>query len=454
MRFDRLIIDHLGIFADRQSLELVSSSISGEAGVGSPRKLTLVRGPNGSGKSTIFQAGALALYGERAVRAYGAGRSYQEFLQRLLHNGPAEQANAGEVGLDVTIVRQGQPMLLQVRRRFERHGRTISENLSLLVDGKLPDLDPTLYENWLLEMVPQHLFRLCFFDAEQLDALASPDRYHHLLRTLLDPLVGIERVEQLLQDLHYYVRKTARGEDASRLQQERDACQGEVKLLEAQLEQLSREQEALTREREAKVEAVREQEQRIMEAGGGYVARLPWMRQRLKQLEREKEEIAAEMDTWADGQLPFLLDPEPILQMQRQLLGEEQAEQEQQKAMAQREVLAHLEAEIQRREWWLSVPFPLTPQAQEELSRYLLQTVRKVLPLGPPGQEEHIPTMSTSDRRRKLEMIDRVLRAKDRIEPLRQRLEDVRAEDRVLRADLKRVPEEGTLQGLREGLRT
>lgn len=76
-------------------------------------------------------------------------------------------------------------------------------------------------ESSIKELFPPGLASVCFFDAEKLDALSSPDQRNVVLSATRRRLLGLDLVERLDSDLDRYTTLQGGGlEEARKLREE------------------------------------------------------------------------------------------------------------------------------------------------------------------------------------------------------------------------------------------
>lgn len=204
MQLLSLTVENLGVFRGRHDFNLMPTQQADSA----RRHLTIITGHNGSGKTTLFQAMTLALHGPLALGDRVTRQEYSDFLLSRLHRrdsvGSSQLSEAAGVTLSFEYVQSGQPIRIQVERQWRLEGKHVTERLSVLEDGKPPDVKPEDYQTWLHDLVPVGVAPLCFFNAERLDALASLEQYNGQLGEVLRRLLSLDLVERLQSDLQYY----------------------------------------------------------------------------------------------------------------------------------------------------------------------------------------------------------------------------------------------------------
>ena len=310
MRILDLSLHNFGVFRGHQRFDL-SPTINPD---GSARHLVLIRGQNGVGKSTLFRAMALALYGSRALGERVSRKDYSDFISGSLHrpsqNGGSAPSDQGGIGLTFQYVKSGESLQIQIRREWCRTTNGVRETLSILCNDHAPDVNPADYQMWLDEFVPQGLEPLCFFDAEQMDAFAAAGETNGFIGGALHRLLGIDLTNRLSSDLERYTLTQGGGSRAiERLRTEMLESQAAQVENNEKLVNLQTEVQASTEQQSAVESELGAQERLLASEGGTYSARRPMLEERLTTIQKEIEEVNAEIHNLMSDLLPFCLAP-------------------------------------------------------------------------------------------------------------------------------------------------
>jgi DNA sulfur modification protein DndD len=191
---EELVLDNVGVFSGRQSIDLATS----------PRRpLVLLGALNGSGKTTLLNGLRLALYGSRAPGLVGRA-GYGDFLRGLIHRHAEPNATAGvEVAFRVMVA--GAWRRYRVSRRWG--GERDREQLTVWINGE-PSADTATHWAEVIEgLLPVRLSTFCFFDGEKLELLADPAQSRDVLRDAVAALLGLDVVDQLADDMRIVERR-------------------------------------------------------------------------------------------------------------------------------------------------------------------------------------------------------------------------------------------------------
>jgi len=444
MELLNLTVHNFGVFWGRHDFNLIPVLQPD----GTRRHLTVVSGHNGAGKTTLFQALALALHGPLALGDRVSQWAYNDFLLSRLHRrgeaGTLTVSDEGGVTLSFQYVQSGRPLHIQVERFWRRNGHNVRETLDVLQDDQRLDIDSKDYQTWLNDLVPSGLAPLCFFDAERLEALASPEQHDGLLGETLRRLLGLDLVERLQADLAYYTRRRGGGGRADRLRKEVLQHQAALDNLHGQLTQFQAEAETLAAE-QADLEAeLARQERRLAAEGGSYAARRPILQERLVAVQEEIETIATQLRELSAGLLPFALAPE-LCQALSQRLGQEADVRRRQAAdQLWQERVARLETALQDEELWQDVE--VLPYARQTLAQRLVRMLREQETPYRVGEQLLLHHLAEPEQERLQGWIAQALHTvPQQVQALGQRMHTLQSERQDIEMDLSRAPDDEVL---------
>ena len=317
MRLLNLTIQNFGVFHGRHDFDLtpLSDDLARVRNADNAlHPLVVVSGQNGVGKSTLFQALTLALHGSLALGDQVSRQAYSDFLLSRLHRrmglGLPISEDYAAVSLSLNYVQSGQPQHILIERRWQRSGEQITETLQILRDGKVPEVIPDDYQNWLNDIFPPSLAAVCFFDAEKLEALTHPEHYSELLGGTLRRLLGLDLVERLQADLERYLTLQGGGsKEGDKLSSEKKLLEASLKKLDKQLEQQKVQAEKWRTDEKGLREALAGHEHRLASEGGSYAARRTTMQGRLHTVEHDLEAMSSQLRDACVELLPFALAP-------------------------------------------------------------------------------------------------------------------------------------------------
>lgn len=378
MRFVHFAIENFGVFAGRHVFDL--RPLTERA---SRRHITVFSGHNGAGKSTLFQALILALYGATYFPEEG---NYKRFIMERMHRTFSEgrensASRQSALALSLEYVQSGQVSIIDIERRWQRQQGTLRETLLVLRNGEPLELDPSDYQVWLNEYIAPGYGQLCFFDAEQFEALIDPAQQGKALSGILFRLLGLDIVSRLQMDLRQILnRQGGSSEKVESLYKRALALRSEADQLQWQIAQLSLELEGV-RSAIAELEGtLRDEEHRLSAEGGKYAAQRPLLQQRKAEINKQIEEISNTLREFCAELLPFALAPELCLQLAKTLEGEIE-KQRQQLASIFWSNQQRLEQLLTKSDLWEDIEIPETARS------LLIERIKKAFEEILPAQE-------------------------------------------------------------------
>ncbi len=228
MVIDRLVVDNVGIFAGRNSMELRPPQ---------GRPIILVGGLNGGGKTTILEAIHLCLYGRNASWSHRNKQGYLDYLGSLI-NHHADPGTGAKVELTFERMNDGEAVRFTVIRSWKVERGTVRENVDAFRNG---EHDPLLSQNWeeyIEAYLPGKLANLFFFDGEQIAELAERESASRILSSAVQTLLGLDVVGRLDSDLVILDRR-------KRTEMKSDADRARIEDLRKTLEAAEREVEQI-----------------------------------------------------------------------------------------------------------------------------------------------------------------------------------------------------------------
>jgi DNA sulfur modification protein DndD len=444
MRLLNLTIHNVGVFRGRHNFDF--STVPKPDGT--RRHLTIILGQNGVGKSTVFQSLSLALHGPLAISNRMSRQAYNEFLWGRLHRhkgiGIPINEEEGGVKLDFQYTQSGQPLRIQVDRRWRNSNKSVHESIRVLRNGTPPEIDPADYQSWINELVPPGLDPICFFDAEQLDALASPDQQKELLGQTLRGLLGLDLVEQLQADLERYtLLKSGGGKGLDRLRKDVQKCKLPLKKCDSKLATLKANYDSLVA-REKQIEVELAAQERILAAkGGAYAARRPILEDRLKIVFSEIDLISEELRIQSAELLPFSLAPELCQRLSERLKRETEIKQQQAAQKLWRERSSEYRKILKGEDIWQGLH--LSIQDRKTLADRLMKEFRRLESKADLG-ETFVHNLADTEKEQLQGWITQAIDAvPQHIRLSAERLRTLQNEQHQIEADLQRAPDEAEL---------
>jgi DNA sulfur modification protein DndD len=415
---------------------------------GTKRHLTIITGQNGVGKSTVFQALSLAFHGPMAISNKISRQAYNEFLWGRLHryNGTGIVINEKEGGLKLGFqyIQSGELLRIQVERVWRSSSRTAQESIKAFCDGIPPQIDSADYQAWINELIPPGLSPICFFDAEQIDALASPEQQRNLLGHTLRGLLGLDLVEQLQADLERYtLLKSGGSKGLDRLRKDMQKCQTALRKCDIKLERLRASSDVLA-EKEKQIELeLAEQERQLAAKGGAYAARRPILEERLKAVINEMDTISDELRVQSAELLPFALAPELCQSLSNRLIRETELRQQQVSRKLWQERISDYRNILKGQDLWAGLR--ISSEDRKMLADRLMKKFR-AMDSKTDGERAIVHNLADSEKEMLQGWITQALHTIPRhVQSLAEKLRTLQNEQRQIESDLQRAPDEEEL---------
>jgi DNA sulfur modification protein DndD len=198
MIIDELILNNFGIFKGVQTITLTPYSNS--------KPIILFGGYNGAGKTTLLDALQLVLYGKFARCSNRGNLPYEHFLARAIHKSVSPHDGAS-IELRFRQISNGKEHTFRIRRAWLKKRKDIDEYFEVIKDDII---DRVLTDEWyqyVEEYIPSRMSHLFFFDGEKIEEFASSDNASQLLSIAIHSLLGLDIIDQLLDDLIVLARR-------------------------------------------------------------------------------------------------------------------------------------------------------------------------------------------------------------------------------------------------------
>ena len=447
MQLLSLRVENFGLFRGTHYFDLAPSAKP--TNEQSPN-LTVFVGHNGAGKSTLFQAIGVALHGVQALSGKVSAVQYNDFLYEHMHRhkegSKTVVSTEASVALSFGFVQSGIPRRVHVSRRWQRNGRAVGESLEVLQDSQLLASEAADAQAWINDLFPPNMARLCFFDAEDLDALAGADQRNPALGEALQRLLGLDLIQRAQADLRSYIVKQGGSSAISDLSHVVLAHQTSLETLDRQLGALSTNMETLAAE-EATVQAqIAENERLLAAAGGLYAARRTIQQERLGVIGVEIEAVQAQIADQASHLLSFALAPQLCRRLAARITQEETVQREQVAATLLTERLTQIETKVTGEDFWEHTE--IKPKKQQDIIQKLLDVIQEHRP----KPEAHAPLLhhlADPERIQLRSWIDQTLEVvPGQVQQVGDRLRGLQEEQRTLELDLQRAPDDAALAPL------
>ncbi len=296
MILDELVLHNYGVFAGRHAIELTPA--------GAQTPIILFGGTNGAGKTTLLEALQVALFGARASCIRQTSGGYPSMLKSKISLSAPERQAALSISFRHFAERTEQRF--KVNRTWDRNGREI---VDVYENGKRSS---ALSQNWTQkaeDLFPVAVSPLFFFDGEQAEGYASPDKSSHLIQTAIQGLLGVDIVEQLCRDLKTLEKRViVRNKGNAVMKDGIDHLEAKIHETEKELIAASNHvSELISRDLFAKMSDLEQVRQELDKRGGGLYEQKVQVEQRLQASEVALDLCKKELLDVVDGDLPLML---------------------------------------------------------------------------------------------------------------------------------------------------
>jgi DNA sulfur modification protein DndD len=335
--FSRLALKNVGVFRGAVEFDLTPSSRSAGR-----RPIILFGGMNGAGKTTIFESFKLALYGSGAFWPPISQESYESEMRNRLSRHPSTVSDPerASVELDIVHTHLGRAHQYTVRREWNFERRGMKDTLQVLRDGvPLDEVEESLWQDFLWDLIPPGLSRLYFFDGEKIQALADDASGSLQLADSFKSLVGLDLVERLSQDLEFITAKELKRAGASRIGSNLEAAHRELGKLQSRRVSLLSQRAGKQSDLDALFSDVETRERRLASEGGGWAKQREALAKARAEAEAGIGAIDERLGELASGEFPFSLARSLCRRTKARVEKEAEVEQEAQ-------ALAYLKSKV------------------------------------------------------------------------------------------------------------
>lgn len=151
------------------------------------KKIVIIGGKNGSGKTTLFMAIELVLYGHYCLGYKNAGKLYMKKVMTYINDqAKLTDDERAYISLDFSDSNNGDLDLYRVTRIWTWKRGEIKEEFKVIKNNHLLcDQDLTDFQNFLLNLIPPTLLKLCFFDGERIAEYLLDDQKNNVRDALM-----------------------------------------------------------------------------------------------------------------------------------------------------------------------------------------------------------------------------------------------------------------------------
>lgn len=298
MILEQITLSNFGIYKGDHTVNLKPSK---------DKPIILFGAYNGSGKTTLLEGIQLALYGKAAKTAGRGKLSYDEYLGNLINRNVPKKTGAG-LSLTFRSINNSKEDKIEIKRTWYEVNNSIKETCEVLRNDELDILSSERWHEFIEEFIPSQISELFFFDGEKIEGLADPSQSSAILKTGIYSLLGINAIENLIKSLQQIEKKRtidlANNDDKNLLNKEQDHIKNLVKNKENILENIV---ELVTYELDPVTRKIDEIEKELKNSGADLFENRHQIKQKLSDLNAQKQIIEREMLEIASGLAPLVL---------------------------------------------------------------------------------------------------------------------------------------------------
>lgn len=329
MLLAKLTIENFGPFRGIHEFDLMP--------IDKTKPIILFGGKNGSGKTTIFEAIKLCLYGN-AFNGHPLSQSeYEAHLKKRVHRyaGLIIQPDFASITLEFKYSHLGNINTYKIKRFWKIKGEEdktkVSEYVEIYENGKLlEDVEGYQWNSFIRNLIPQGLTDLYFFDGEKIQQLADEGLIENnngranILKESFYTLFGLDIIERAKIDLAILKEKSIKDRTSSKLEDELKNLNVKKEEIRRKLELLNDERASIQNKVNYILGQIEKQEQLISLEGGVYAIKREELNTRKEMLDKEIEEIEADIRKLAEGLLPFTLSYKYCKKVKEHILEEDE----------------------------------------------------------------------------------------------------------------------------------
>ena len=212
MLLTRVTLNDFGVYRGRNEFDLRTTK---------DKPIILIGGTNGAGKTTLFESVMLCLYGQDSYETKITQKQYHSKILRSIHRilGTKKAADMASICVEFQFAHAGKIVEYQVLRMWENNDGSIDETLTIKKRNfgdenytKLDSLEDSEWQTFIDQLLPKGITKLFFFDGEKIQNIADSGKEDKFIKSSFDTLLGLDLVQQLIDDIGISVLRNSDGE--------------------------------------------------------------------------------------------------------------------------------------------------------------------------------------------------------------------------------------------------
>lgn len=285
------------------------------------KKIVIIGGKNGSGKTTLFMAVELVLYGHYCFGYKNAGKLYTKKVMTYINDqAKLNDEEKAYISLDFSDSSNGDLDHYRVIRTWTWKRGEIKEEFEVIKNDRvLCEQDLTDFQNFLLNLIPPTLLKLCFFDGERIAEYLLDDQRNNV-RDALMILSGHDTFDIM----HTNVKKVFAASDSEEDTATREylRCKSALKHFHHLQQELTDSIAGMQTQQEEKRSEIERLKKEYADQGGISFDEWKDLNTELKTEEAKRERISWERKAMASDILPFLIAGSLLDQVRPQIIKE------------------------------------------------------------------------------------------------------------------------------------
>lgn len=313
MKLNNIQLHNFGSYEGTNTINFNSDDTS--------KRVTVIGGKNGAGKTTLFTAIQVCLYGHYSFGFKSISKRYLSEIFTLINNRARINEN-GEAYIQVTFQQVDDTDLFDyvIKRVWTWNDTEITEKLIVWQNGNVLDEDEILnFQNYLLHLIPPDMLKLYFFDGEKI-ADYFLDKKEVNIRDALMVLSGNDTFDILYENVKRVLKLSEVG--CNDIADKYLAAKKDVESLSSSLSLSKREISSIELQLDETITELRRVESEYAEHGGITLSEWKALNNQLKEEEEKRERLNWQRKAVATDTLPFLMLPELMAKLPKQLLDE------------------------------------------------------------------------------------------------------------------------------------
>ena len=281
---------------------------------------------NGAGKTSIFTAIKIALYGPLAFGYTGNNAFYSKKIRGFINDKAFQvQHFTSGISIEIKLKQERETKHYTINRNWSIVDSRIEEEYTIYEGNKLlEDSEKTLFESFILNIIPIELFEFFLFDGEEVGTIFSSDGYNKYVKNALLTMCGIDDFEILHHFCKNYNGRIESQEEAelnSKYQEVLDKIDETEKAIENFKATLANNEQEI-----ASLNTLIEQrESEFVRSGGLPPEEAKALEEEVNTYDKKREHIAREIKSFFEELMPFFIMKGMIPQLNQQIKYEEKA---------------------------------------------------------------------------------------------------------------------------------